>query len=88
MTAARKTAAALAALTMGITLAATSTPAEARYGRNAALFGALAAGALVAGAIGAGAYASPAYGGCYVERQAVTNRWGDVVGYRRVRVCD
>ncbi len=87
MSNARKTlAAALAALALGLSIAATSSPAEARYGRNAALFGALAVGALAAGAIASGAYAAPA--DCYIERRAVTNRWGDIVGYRRVRVCD
>ena len=77
-----------AALAMGATLAATVSPAEARYGRNGAFIGGLAVGALALGAIAA-ANSAPYYGGsCYIERQAVTNRWGDVVGYRRVRVCD
>jgi hypothetical protein len=25
---------------------------------------------------------------CHIERQAVVNSWGEVVRYRRVRVCD
>lgn len=74
--------AAVAALTIGATVAATVTPAEARYGRNAAIFGALAATALVAGAIAANAAPS-----CAIERRAIVNRWGDVIGYRNVRVC-
>jgi hypothetical protein len=82
----------LAALTFGITLAATSAPAEARWGRNAALFGGLAVGALAVGAI---AHAAPARGGyyvsggsCWTEKRAVYNSWGDFAGYRRIRVCN
>ena len=87
---ARKTVtAALAALTLGVTIAATASPAQARYGRNGAFFGGLAVGALALGALGASSYYAPAYAGsCYIERREVTNRWGDVVGYRRVRICD
>ena len=79
-----------AALTLGATILASSTPAEARYGRNAAFIGGLAIGALALGALAAPSYgyAAPVYGGCWTERQAVTNRWGDVIGYRRVRVCN
>lgn len=81
----------IAALTLGVTLAASSAPAEARWGRNAALFGGLAAGAIIAGAA-AHAYAAPApvyYGGtCWTERRAVYNSWGDFAGYRRIRVCN
>ncbi|MDP3408583.1 hypothetical protein [Bosea sp. (in: a-proteobacteria)] len=82
----------LAALTLATTLAATSAEARPRhwgYGRGpaigAGIVGALAAGALVAAAT------RPAYGGYYargpvrqcdlVER---INRYGEVVGYRRV----
>lgn len=79
----------LAALTLGATLAATAAPAEARYGRNAALFGGLAVGALAVGAI-AHANAAPVYygGSCWTERRAVYNRFGDFVGYRATRVCN
>lgn len=82
----------IAALTLGVTLAASSAPAEARWGRNAAFFGGLAAGAIVAGAASA-AYASPyhaapVYGSCWTERRAVYNSWGDFAGYRRIRVCN
>ena len=83
----------LAALTLATTLAATSAEAGPRYwghrgygwGAGAGIVGALAAGALVASAT------RPAYGGYYahgpvrrcdmVER---INRYGEVVGYRRV----
>lgn len=83
----------LAALALGVTLAASTAPAEARWGRNAAFFGGLAAGAIVAGAASA-AYASPYHaapvyhGACWSERRAVYNSWGDFAGYRRIRVCN
>ena len=85
----------LAALTLGITLAASSAPAEAKFGRNAAFFGGLAVGALAIGAA-SHAYAAPSYGGgyyvsggnCWTEKRAVHNNWGDFVGYRRIRVCN
>lgn len=84
----------IAALTIGMTLAATSAPAEARWGRNAALFGGLAVGALAVGAI-ANAHAAPRYaepvyygGTCWRERRAVHNAYGDFVGYRSIRVCN
>ena len=78
----------IAALTLGATIAVSATPAEARYGRNAAFFGGLAVGALALGALGATAYAAPDTGyTCFIERRPVTNAWGDVVGVRRVRVC-
>ena len=88
---ARKTlTATLSALALGATLVATATPAEAKYGRNAAFFGGLAAG--IVGTMALGAMSSgPAYaygGGCYITRQPITNGWGDVIGYRRVRVCE
>ena len=87
---ARKTlTATLSALALGATVLATATPAEAKYGRNAAFFGGLAVGALALGALAATSpsYAAPVYGGCTIERRPVTNAWGDVVGFRRIRVC-
>ncbi|HEY8580625.1 MAG TPA: hypothetical protein VIL72_12100 [Beijerinckiaceae bacterium] len=71
-------------------LAATAAPASAKWGRNAALFGGLAAGAIVAGAVASSAYAAPAYYGpaCWREKRPVYNRFGDFVGYRSIRVCD
>ncbi len=84
---------AFAALTLGITLAATSAPAEARWGRNAAFFGGAAAGlvgaAIIANNYARPAYAAPVYGGdCWTERRAVHNSWGEFVGYRPQRVCN
>lgn len=62
-----------------------ATPASAKYGRNAAFFGGLAIGALAGGAFAGG------YGGgygCWIDSRPVYNHWGDIIGYRRVRVCD
>ncbi len=33
-------------------------------------------------------YGAPAYGGCYFARQPVYDEDGDLVGHRRVRVCE
>ena len=96
MTAFRKIATGtIAALTLGVTLAASSAPAEARWGRNAAFFGGVAAVGLLGAGIAAHAhtpryYGSPVYygGGCWFERRAVYNSWGDFAGYRRIRVCN
>ena len=82
----------LAAATLGLTLAASATPAAAwghkHHGWGGAGIAAGVIGALAVGAIAANA-GSGAYGGeCYLERRAVTNYYGDVVGYRRVRVCN
>lgn len=84
---------ALGAFAVAATMSATVTPASAKWGRNAALFGGLAAGALVAGAVASNAYAAPAYApgyapACWRERRAVYNRWGAFVGYRSIRVCE
>ena len=81
----------ITALTLGVAVAASSTPAAAwghhHYGwGGGALVGGLAAGALLGGVIAANQ--GYGYGGCYLSRQPVVNRWGDVVGYRRVRVCE
>lgn len=84
----------LAALTLATTLAATSAEARPRYwghrgygwGAGAGIVGALAVGGLIAASA-----SRPAYGGYYaygpvrrcdmVER---INRYGEIVGYRRV----
>lgn len=85
MNAFRKTVAAgLAALTLaGATLAA--TPASAHHHHGGGFVGALFGG-LVLGAIAAEA-ASHDYDCGYV-RQPVTDDYGYVVGYHRVRVCN
>lgn len=77
-----------------------ATPAAAEDGRNAALIGGLLAGGLLGGALAHGYRAPPRYrpepvyqseedvSECYIERRPVYNRWGDVVRYRRVRICN
>ncbi|SEG76415.1 hypothetical protein [Bosea lathyri] len=94
MTSFRKTAAAtLAALTLATAVLATAGGAEARpryrhgWGVGAGIVGALAVGGLLAASAG-NAYAAPAYDDdepvrrCdMVER---VNRFGEVVGYRKV----
>lgn len=88
------------AIAIGTLSLAIILPARAESGRNATAIGGLAAGALLGGAIAAGGpenepgdYAAPTYEEeyapvCHLERQAVLNSWGDVVRFRRVRVCD
>lgn len=95
MTTFRKTVAAtLAALTLATTFAASGAEARPRWGYGyghrgwgvgAGVVGALAAGAIIAGATrpayGYGYYDGPARSCDMVER---FDRWGNVVGYRRV----
>jgi hypothetical protein len=76
--------------TLGVGVAATSTPAAA-WGYHP--YWGWGVGGLVAGlAVGAAAAAStPYYYGypaCYFSRQPVIDYYGNVVGYRRVRVCN
>lgn len=87
-----------AAATLTIVSVAAPQPAEARHGRNGALFGGLAAGALIGAAVAGGPYYAygpgpyyapgPAYygPGCYWTRQRVWTDWGWRT--RRVQVCD
>lgn len=81
----------LAALTVAGTLLAAAAPAEAgwrhRRGWHGGAVAAGVVGALALGAIAASAASGPVYSGCVVERRPVYNAWGEVVGFRRVRVC-
>ena len=91
MTIARKTlTASLAALTLAVTVFASAAPASARGFHRGWGWGGAAAvglGALALGAIAANS--APAYADeCYITRQPIVDRWGNVVGYRRVRVCE
>ncbi|WP_377841237.1 hypothetical protein [Bosea sp. UC22_33] len=95
MTTFRKTVTAtLAALTLATTFAASGAEARPRWGYGyghrgwgvgAGVVGAIAAGAIIAGATrpayGYGYYAAPARSCDLVER---FDRWGNVIGYRRV----
>jgi hypothetical protein len=89
----------LAAATMAGALAA--TPASARDGRHGAFFGGLVAGGLLGGALSQGYYGPRYYGGgpayvggyddapdCWIERRPLYDSWGEVVSYRRVRICN
>jgi hypothetical protein len=84
----------LAAVTMTAAIAASATPAAAEHGRHGAfaagLLGGLAVGAIAAGGVGPYYGAGPyyGYGECWIDSRPVYNRWGDFVGYRRVRVCN
>jgi hypothetical protein len=82
----------LAALTLGATVIATSTPAAAwhRHGgwHRGGGWGGGAVAAGVVGALALGAIAASAAPSCYLTSQPVVNRWGRVVAYRRVRVCE
>ncbi|MDF2115701.1 hypothetical protein PY365_08980 [Roseiarcaceae bacterium H3SJ34-1] len=86
-------AASVGALAIAASFAVTATPAAAGWHGHHGYGGGLAVGllgaAIVGGAIAASqpAYAAPVYGGCELRRQPVYNRFGDVIGFRRVRVC-
>ena len=83
--------ASIAALTLMAAVSTGATPASARNGGAiaAGIIGGLALGAMAAGAANSYYAPRPVYAGsCWIERRAITNRWGDVVGYRRIRVCE
>jgi hypothetical protein len=73
---------------------AIATPAAAGWGWRHGGWGAPVAAGLLGGlAVGAiaGAVAQPAYYGgdpCYLANRPVTDAWGNIVGYRRVQVCN
>ena len=85
--------AALAALTLGTAILASAGGAEARpryrgahWGVGAGIVGALAVGGLIAASAGS-AYAEPVYEDVPVRRCDLVerfNRYGEVIGYRRV----
>jgi hypothetical protein len=77
----------LAALTLGLAVASSATPAAAgwrHYGPGLGIFGGLALGALAVGAIAGAPYGED----CYLTRQAFYDDYGNFIGYRRVRVCN
>jgi hypothetical protein len=82
----------LAALTLGVTVAASSTPASAQgwgWGLGAGLATGFAVGALAARPYyyPPYAYGPPAPAGCGWQRQPTYDPYGNFVGYRRVQVC-
>jgi hypothetical protein len=85
-------AASVGALAIAASFAVTATPAAAGWhghGYGGGLAVGLLGAAIVGGAIAASqpSYAAPIYGGCELRRQPVYNGFGDVIGFRRVRVC-
>jgi hypothetical protein len=88
----RKTAAiGLASTTFLMTLAATATPAAARqYHRHYPYWGwgvGAAAAGLALGAAAAAASAGSYYGDNCLASQPIVDVYGNIVGYRRIRVC-
>ena len=89
----RTLAATLGALTLGAGLAASASPAAAGGGgfhhhggwRGPAL--GVGLGLAVGGVLAASRYQGGYYSSCHFERRPVFNRFGDVVGYRQIRVC-
>lgn len=93
-----------AVLMLAGAVATTTAPAEARNGGAiaAGVLGGLAVGAIAGSAAansnagygynnGYPAYAAPAPvygGGCYFERRPVYDDDGEMIGHRRVRVCE
>ena len=86
-------AASIGALAIAASFAVTATPAAAGWhghGHGFGYGGGLAVGLLGAAVIGGAIAASQpsyAYGGCELRRRPVYNRFGDVIGFRRIRVC-
>jgi hypothetical protein len=83
--------AAVAALSIGATVALSASPAEAKFGRKGAFFGGVAAALVGSAIIASHAHAHRGYGygySCWREKRPVFNRWGDFRGYRYIRVCN
>lgn len=73
-------------------IVSTTAPASAWVSDGAAAaigLGAFAVGAMASGGMGGGyTQHHVIHHDCYSVRRPVFNHWGDVVGSRRVRVCD
>jgi hypothetical protein len=81
--------AAVAALSIGATVALSASPAEAKFGRRGAFFGGVAAALVGSAIVASHAHAYHGYGySCWREKRPVFNRWGDFRGYRYIRVCN
>lgn len=84
--------AAVLAAALGATVVTSATPANAFTSGEAAAIGlgAFAVGAIASGAIGGGPAYHPYHVGyydCHFVTRPRFNAWGDVVGYRQMRVC-
>jgi hypothetical protein len=79
----------LAVTTLGMGIAATSTPAAAwGYHPWGWGIGGVAAGLALGAAAAAATPSYYGYPGCYLTRQPVVDLYGNVIGYRRIRVCN
>ena len=95
----KRIATAVVAFTIGAAALTPATPASADAGAAvAAGIGGFALGALAGGALarpapppvyyGAPVYVEPVYERCWRERRPVFDEFGEVIGYRRARVCE
>lgn len=77
----------VAAVMLAGSVVATTSSAQAGYWgyHHGPGWGPYAAGAI--GALAVGAIAASAYDSCYYESRPIFNRWGEVIGYRRVPMC-
>jgi hypothetical protein len=87
---------AIGAIALAGAVAASSAPAQASS-RNAAWFAGGVAAGVVGTALVANAHAYPAYGygypityapHCWREARPVYDRFGNFLGYRKIRVCN
>src|SRR4051812_5328224 len=78
----------IVAATLGTTAIATSSSASAAWRHHGYHGGAVAAGVFGALALGMIAASAASPRECWIERRAITNRGGDVIGARQVRVCN
>jgi hypothetical protein len=90
----KRIATAVVAFTIGAAALTPATPASADAGAAvAAGIGGFALGALARPApppvyYGAPVYVEPVYERCWRERRPVFDEFGEVIGYRRQRVCE
>ncbi len=84
----------LAAATLVVGVAATQTTAQAQPGWGVPLAAGVVGGLALGGAIASsnqGYYGpAPVYSGgeCWMERRPVVDYYGNVIRYRRIRVCN
>lgn len=87
---------AIGAIALAGAIAASTAPAQAGS-RNAAWFAGGVAAGVVGGALVANAHSYPAYGygypvayarQCWREARPMYDRFGNVLGYQKIRVCN